>query len=78
MTMSLGRKKACRIENVYDKDGFLTRKRLVEDLKYRLFVGLVAGLFAVLIGLGWPLALIVFCIVASVDLNPKTRINVND
>ena len=31
MTMSLGRKKACRIENVYDKDGFLERKRLVCD-----------------------------------------------
>ena len=46
----------------------------MEDLKYRLFIGLVAGLFAVLIGLGWPLALIVFCIVASVDHNHNENV----
>ena len=60
----------------YNEYGGPLKKRIsqkMEDLKYRLFMGLVAGLFAVLIGLGWPLALIVFCIVASVDLNPKTK-----
>ena len=47
----------------------------MKELKFRLFIGLVAGMFAVLIGMGWPLALIVFCIVASVDRNPKTNVN---